>query len=60
MLDNDKKREAKRDATEEVSEGIQKLVLSLKTRKMRAVFRWKLASCESGSFGACADFFVTT
>jgi hypothetical protein len=60
MLDNEKKKEAKLDATEEVSEGTQKLGLSLKTRKMRAVFRRKLASCESRSFGACADFCVTT
>jgi hypothetical protein len=60
MLVNEKKREAKRDATEEGSEGTQKLELSLTTRKMRAVFRWKLASCESRSFGAWADFCLTT
>ena len=38
MLSNEKKREAKQDATEEASEGTQKLELSLTTRKMRAVF----------------------
>ena len=54
MLDNDKKREAKRDATEESGEATQKTGALLITRKMRAVFRWKLASCESLLFGACS------
>jgi hypothetical protein len=52
MLDNEKKREAKRDATEEAGAATQKTGASLTTRKMRPVFRWKLASCESLSFGA--------